>query len=132
MCYSGFYIKGDSLILFMTGGKIMFGLMNKDMVTRGSIDLMLKFLEYISRNTTSRREGIINMIHKRNEEVYIMRTGITIQNGTLIITTIFTMCTRTSTNMDEPRALVSCSRFTSIKDRMAMLATADAERKGKP
>ncbi|KAL7165296.1 hypothetical protein ACSBR2_041064 [Camellia fascicularis] len=112
LCYSSFYIKKGSLILFVTGGKIIFRLMNKELVICGSIDIMLMFREYIKRNITSCKEGIISMIPKRSEEVFIPSRGMTIQNWTLIIITIFTMSIKTSTNMAKPRAPVSCGRCT--------------------
>ncbi|KAL7165300.1 hypothetical protein ACSBR2_041068 [Camellia fascicularis] len=70
LCYSRFYIKKGSLILFVTGGKIIFRLMNKELVICGSIDIMLMFREYIKRNITSCKEGVIYDTQKKRRSFH--------------------------------------------------------------
>lgn len=129
LCCSGFYIKKDSLILYMTGGRIDFGLTIRVLETLGAIELMLTTPIFIS-NIISRKQGTTGMMLKVSEEAFMTSAGISIHYRTLIIIIICTMFTKTSTNKGEVRIQVLCIKSTQTEGRMMVLGSAGAERKG--
>lgn len=116
MYYFGFYIRKDSLILFMIGGKTIFRLKTRQSEILGG--MMLIFIitaMFMLKNITRRRIGATSMLLDMVEVAFTVMT-------------IFTVFTEISTSMGTIRIQVSCIKCIWMKGRVTMLGTIDAEK----
>lgn len=96
LCFYGFYIKKDSLILFMTGGKIILGMI----IRVSGKEMILITTTFMSKNIMS-SQGTTSMVPIITEGAITMNEDITILVETLIIITMLIMFTRKSTSIGE-------------------------------
>ncbi|KAJ4712803.1 hapless 2, partial [Melia azedarach] len=115
----------ESLILFMTGGKIVFRVKIREQEVIGGTILKLITPTFMLENLTSRKASTISMVLDVDEVLF---TCMTIHRGTVIIIIIFTMFTNKSISMGTVRIHVSGSNSTLTEGRMTILGIIDTER----
>lgn len=99
-CY-GFYIRRDSLILFMIGGKIIVGLITIVLGILEGTELILTITTFMLTSITNRNWGIRSMVLNISEEAFTTIICITLLRGEMIIISIFIKFTRKSTSIGE-------------------------------
>jgi len=123
LCCYGFCIRKDFLTLFMTGGKIIFGLTSRESEILGDTIKIFMWIDIMSweQDNTS-----IMLIRK---EPFIKSIGIGIQEGIQSTIIIFTMSTRTRVSTGEVRKQVSCSKSIWMEWGIPKLDIMDTERR---
>lgn len=123
-CY-GFYIRRDSLILFMIGGKIIVGLIMRVSGILEGTELTLTITTFMLTSITNRKWGARSIVLNIGEEAFTTIICITILKEEMIIISISIKFTRKSTSVGEVGIQVSCSKLVTI------FVTANGERKEK-
>lgn len=123
--YYGFYIRRDSLIQSMIGGKIIFGLITTVLELLECTQLILTTPIFMLTSITNTKWDIISTMLNISEEAFITITYMTTPREEVITISIFIKLTRKSTSVGEVGIPVSCSKLVTI------LGTTSGERKEK-
>lgn len=124
LCFSGFYTKKDSLILFTTGGRIGLEKVNRELVILKSMKLKIIIIII----SIKREQGITSMrLLNGSEEALQMNGGTIIRTERVITITTFIMFIKANINMDERRMQESQSKSTWRGVRMTILGITEEE-----
>ena len=123
LCCYGFCIRKDFLTLFMTGGKIIFGLTSRESEILGDTIKIFMWIDIMSWEQDNTSIMLIS------EEPFIKSIGIGIQEGIQSTIIIFTMSTRTRVSTGEVRNQVSCSKSIWMEWGIPKLDIIDTERR---